>query len=109
MSYILLFGENYYPAGWDDFKGEFGTLDDALRCASDLYGDEHIEDYYWHEVIDTGTWKVVHSSAGDWDFLHEARYTEKVHLAYPAAPCVRDGLTFKPMEIDTEDANIRLS
>lgn len=48
--YILLAGENYYPAAWDDFKGSFWSLDRARAKAAKSHGD-------WYQIIDCETEK----------------------------------------------------
>lgn len=46
MNYLLFIGSAYYPSGgWDDFKGSFQTLDEAIE-AKNRYRTED----WWHIV-----------------------------------------------------------
>lgn len=50
--YLLFAGAIYYPAGgWDDFKGSFDTVLDALEAVK-----SHTD---WHHVVDSITGERV--------------------------------------------------
>lgn len=45
--FMLFAGDHYYPrGGWNDYHGEFPTLEDARRVAANLLVD------WWHIVHD---------------------------------------------------------
>lgn len=47
--YLLFKGAFYYPmGGWDDFAGDFGTLEEAVAAAQPVADD-------WAHVIDKET------------------------------------------------------
>lgn len=48
--YILLVGDAYYPAAWDDFRGSFDSVDSAKKRATKCDGD-------WYQIIDCETEK----------------------------------------------------
>jgi hypothetical protein len=49
--YILFSGDYYYPSGgWNDAKGDFDTIEEAIRVGSRAD---------WFHVIDTETWSEV--------------------------------------------------
>lgn len=51
--YALFSGDAYYPAGgWDDFRGSFDTLDEAVAAAQKR-GDD------WSHVVDLHSGKEV--------------------------------------------------
>lgn len=51
---VLLFaGSTYYPeGGWDDFVGEFGSVEEALAAVADALVD-------WAHVVDRDAGRVV--------------------------------------------------
>lgn len=58
--YILLAGENYYPQGWDDFRGTFDSIDEAKAW----FGENatEISSGYisnWCQIIDRESLEVV--------------------------------------------------
>ena len=60
--YILLVGSNYYPHGWDDFRGSFDSVEEAKTYAHSFESDDILsQDYKWAEIIDKETLKVVAS------------------------------------------------
>jgi hypothetical protein len=56
--YLLLCGADYYPAGWDDFRGDFATVDEAVAAARTHMEGEGYRSH-WYEVIDLNTLKVA--------------------------------------------------
>ncbi len=61
--FIILFGANYYPAGWSDYAGEADSIDEALKIVSEKTNapDFLHPGYYWFEIIDLRTKEVVKS------------------------------------------------
>ena len=59
--YILLLGEHYYPQGWDDFKGVYDTVEEAIAASQKIesYFSDYNEVCDWGEIISTETWRVV--------------------------------------------------
>lgn len=50
--YMVFAGSNYYPqGGWEDHKGTFDTLEEALECAANAGED------WWHIVYDGKVFK----------------------------------------------------
>lgn len=56
MKRFLLFGCYAYEGlrAWDDFKGEFDWLDEALSKV-----DDDAPEYGWWNIVDTETMKIV--------------------------------------------------
>lgn len=51
--YALFSGDYYYPnGGWDDFKGTFDTINEALAAHT-------VEEYSWFHVVDLTTGEKV--------------------------------------------------
>jgi hypothetical protein len=51
--YLLFYGDNYYPSGgWDDFKGDFDSVDEAKVAF-----EKQRED--WGHVVDVATGTVT--------------------------------------------------
>jgi hypothetical protein len=48
--YLVLAGDNYYPSGWEDFKGCTDSLEEARKMGG--WSD-------WCEIVDTETEEVV--------------------------------------------------
>jgi hypothetical protein len=48
--YLVLAGDDYYPAGWEDFRGSSDSLEDARKLGS-------WED--WYEIVDTEIENIV--------------------------------------------------
>ena len=58
--YLGFSGECYYPAGgWDDFKGAFDTLEEAVTGAL-AFGEGY---ELWRQVVDTETGYVIYPQA----------------------------------------------
>jgi len=48
--YLLFAGSNYYPSGgWDDFRGEFNTLEEAREAAES--SNFSFSKYDWWHVV----------------------------------------------------------
>jgi len=55
--FLVFSGDTYYPCGgWDDFKGDFESLEEAKEFALRMLKEEH-ED--WTHVVDTRD-RIVH-------------------------------------------------
>jgi len=56
LSKFLVFcGDNYYPSGgWEEFKGSFGTLEDAINFLLDL-------NYNWYHIVNLESESIVKS------------------------------------------------
>lgn len=53
--YLLFAGLKYYPyGGWEDYKGEFDSIDEAEK-----YVQKHFEDCNWFHIVDIETKTVV--------------------------------------------------
>ena len=50
--YLVFCGEDYYPCRWDDYRGSFDTLEDALDAAMMRHSD-------WYQIVDRDTESVV--------------------------------------------------
>jgi len=53
--YLLFCGDRYYPSGgWEDFKGSFNSIEDAIAAAQ---GFAETHDSFlvcdWYHVVDT--------------------------------------------------------
>jgi hypothetical protein len=48
--YLVLAGDDYYPAGWDDFCGSASTIEAARKLGD--WKD-------WYEIVDTETENIV--------------------------------------------------
>lgn len=61
MDRFLLFGgDQYYPAGgWQDYKGSFETLTDALRGAAGNLRDTDTGTWDWWHIVDLSTNQIV--------------------------------------------------
>lgn len=65
--YLLLVGHKYYPEGWRDFKGLFNTLHEASESVNEVikndpdppYGKHSKVEYYWYQIVDLRTCKIV--------------------------------------------------
>lgn len=68
--YLLFRGETYYPnGGWEDFGGEFDSVDEAICSMDDrsyeysfrergrVFSSKHTAD--WAHVVDASSGKVV--------------------------------------------------
>jgi hypothetical protein len=50
--YLLFCGDSYYPTGgWNDFKGSYKTLEEAINSSND-------DNDWWH-VVSTETWEIM--------------------------------------------------
>lgn len=48
--YLVFGGTNYAPSGgWDDFLGDFDTLEEAKKASAPPWGCE------WKQIVDTDT------------------------------------------------------
>lgn len=56
--YLVLVGEGYYPAGWDDFVGSFDDIDAARFKIIGCNGD-------WYEIVDCEREEVCDSGGVD--------------------------------------------
>lgn len=65
--YILLIGDHYYPSRWDDFRGSYDSVEDALRGVNQFkqYGNRFDVSTQWFQIIDGTTGKVVKGSDED--------------------------------------------
>lgn len=53
--YFILAGDNYYPSGWDDFRGPAGDdKDDAIQRCKDMQ-----KIYDWVSLIDNFNYSEV--------------------------------------------------
>ncbi len=53
MSFFLFAGDVYYPGGgWEDYKGEYATYDEAIMAAESSKCD------WWH-IVNTLNLKIV--------------------------------------------------
>ena len=53
--YLLFYGDAYYPSGgWDDFKGYFDTVEEALKEVSK--GSFKPD---WYQIVDDETGREV--------------------------------------------------
>ena len=65
--YLLFYGDGYYPCGgWNDFHGDFDSLDDAIATAetgntpmNPKFDWAHIVDTTQHETSMPHTWMRV--------------------------------------------------
>jgi hypothetical protein len=58
--FLLFAGSTYYPAGgWKDFKGRFGTLEEAIAWVAD---NAVAGCYEWWHVADAATHEIVKAS-----------------------------------------------
>ena len=62
--YIVLFGDTYYPSGWSDYAGDADTVDEAETIVAGKIAEqgERSPEYYWAEIIDLNTKRVVKRS-----------------------------------------------
>lgn len=62
--FIILFGDTYYPGGWQDYVGEADTLEEAIALAEKRGRDEGTRspEYWWWEIVDLRTKKIVKRS-----------------------------------------------
>jgi hypothetical protein len=59
VSYLVFCGAVYYAeGGWKDFRGSFGTLEEAKQAARPTEDDGYFEDgfeaYWWAHVVRDG-------------------------------------------------------
>lgn len=71
MKQFLLFaGDIYYPdGGWADFKGDFETIEAALKelvIYDSSYDNTTIDYVEWAHIIDTETMKCVYMAGDSW-------------------------------------------
>ena len=53
--FFVFAGYTYYPAGgWDDFKGDFDTLEEAQSHLQ----SENVKETDWQQIVDSSTGEV---------------------------------------------------
>lgn len=52
--YLVLAGHSYYPAAWDDWVGQYDTVDEA-DDAGKAKADSFQKGYGWYQVFDLET------------------------------------------------------
>jgi len=58
--YLLFAGMNYYPGGgWNDFKGAFETIEEAVAEVTQRQEQNNTEGWDWYHVVDTTTGQEV--------------------------------------------------
>lgn len=59
--YLLFAGDEYYPAGgWQDYKGRFDSVKEALKAAAG--GTRNLDfqgTWDWWQIVDLATGKMV--------------------------------------------------
>jgi len=51
--YLLFAGDEYYPAGgWQDYRGRFNSLNEAIKAAAKLTWD-------WWQIVNLETGKII--------------------------------------------------
>ena len=54
--FLLFMGDQYYPSkAWNDFVGDFDTLEDALKETEESSKD-------WYQIVDIETGQIVSSA-----------------------------------------------
>ena len=69
--YLTFCGYDYYPAGgWDDFRGDFESLELAKAHCDDSKREDLVD---WCQIVDTGTRRVRYwaKSRNDAGWLNE--------------------------------------
>lgn len=57
--YLLFAGHLYYPSGgWDDFQGDFDSVEAAEAHIPTVQETLHSSSFWWH-VVDTRTYSIV--------------------------------------------------
>jgi hypothetical protein len=56
--YIVLAGDTYYPAAWNDYRGSYDTLKKADNAGKKLLKSGIGVD--WYEVVNLATMQVEH-------------------------------------------------
>lgn len=58
--YLLFAFDQYYPrGGWDDFRGSFKTLEEAMEAWDDMTRD-------WGQIVDIETEEIRHLHSTSW-------------------------------------------
>lgn len=61
--YLLFAGKDYYPlGGWEDFKGSFSELREAIYAGERQDGQPLSPDGYWYHIVDSSTGETVVTS-----------------------------------------------
>jgi hypothetical protein len=56
QSYLVFFGDNYYPCGgWSDFKGSFDTIEEAREFLL-------TKNFDWYQIVDSQRGEIVSSN-----------------------------------------------
>lgn len=65
--FIVLAGDEYYPAGWDDYVSEADTLEEAKAFAEKQDAEQGAEKlkYTWWEIVDLRLKVCVFTRYGD--------------------------------------------
>lgn len=51
--YLLFAGDEYYPAGgWQDYRGRYNSLNEAIKAAGKLTWD-------WWQIVNLDTGKII--------------------------------------------------
>ena len=51
--YLLFAGDEYYPAGgWQDYRGRFNSLNEAIKAAAKLT-------WGWWQIVNLETGKII--------------------------------------------------
>lgn len=58
LRYHLFAGDDYYPlGGWEDWRGAFATIEEALVAAADTRRSQD----WWH-IVDIAEHKIIRKS-----------------------------------------------
>jgi hypothetical protein len=58
--YLVFSGKNYYPSGgWDDFHGDYASLEQAKAVVEELEKDDTV----WAHIADLEVGKALHDIA----------------------------------------------
>lgn len=63
--YLLLVGDSYYPAGWDDWAGSFDTIEEAKAKAETIKKASFAYNGKWSGIFDSVTQKEVGIEGSD--------------------------------------------
>lgn len=62
--YLIFCGDFYYPeGGWDDFRKDTDSLDEAIRYCKDLI-ERRVAD--WCQIVDIHKGRVIKEFASEW-------------------------------------------
>lgn len=66
--YLLFVFQFYYPnGGWDDFKGSFDTVEEAVKEAKMLIEEQHQDGYHVVDSVSGGVVERNHEGLG-WSY-----------------------------------------